>query len=120
MTIVQSKVKVDIEISLLSDLTELVLFEAEEFSEARAKWFSEVIIKYSRIQWIHGRNCYWKIQKGVKVFMKDLIDNVEKAVFSPQKKPLFRKRPFTKADWELSKKKNSHQLGLNIQIEMTN
>ena len=37
MTIAQSKVRVDVEISLLSDLTELVSFEAEEFSEAIAK-----------------------------------------------------------------------------------
>lgn len=85
MTKAQSKVRVDVEISLLSDLTELVSFEAEEFSEATAKWFSEVIIKYSQIQWIHGWNCYWrKNSKGVEACMKDLIDNVEKAVFSLQ------------------------------------
>ena len=47
----------------------------------------------------------------VKSRMKDLIDNVEKAVQPLKKRPNFRKRPITKPTWIVNKRKKAHELG---------
>ena len=48
-----------------------------------------------------------KTEEEVKSCMKDLIDNVEKAVQPSKKRPNFRKRPINKPTWIVNKRKSS-------------
>ena len=43
--------------------------------------------------------------------MKDLIENVEKAVQRSEKRPNFRKRPINKPTWIVKKRKKAHESG---------
>ena len=52
-----------------------------------------------------------KLEEEVKSCMKDLIDNVEKAVQPLKKRPNFRKRPINKPTWIVNKRKKAHELG---------
>ena len=52
-----------------------------------------------------------KIEEEVKSCMKDLIDNVERAVQPSTKRPNFRKRPINKPTWILNKRKEAHGSG---------
>ena len=78
-----------------SDFPEPDSLEAEGFNEIMEKYFTEE-----------------KIQEEVVACIKDLIDNVEKAEVSPQKKPLFKISPINKAGWKVSQRKKVHQSGL--------
>ena len=50
-----------------------------------------------------------KIENDVKSCIKDLLDNVEKAVQPSKKRPNFRKRQIKKPGWIVSKCKKAHQ-----------
>ena len=43
--------------------------------------------------------------------MKDLIDSVEENVKSLEKKTLYRKRPISKANWKITKRRKAHESG---------
>ena len=53
-----------------------------------------------------------KIEEEVKSCMKDLVDNVEKAVQSSKKRPSFRKHPISEPTWVVNKHKKSDESGL--------
>ena len=84
-------VEADNEISFLSDfLDDPVSLEAEGFNNTIKEILPEE-----------------KIEEEVKSCMKDLIDNVEKAVQPSKKRPNFRKRPINKPTWIVNKRKGS-------------
>ena len=86
-------VELDNEISFLSNfLDDPFSLEAEGFDNI----IKEIITKE-------------KIEEEVKSWMKDLIDNVKKAVQSWKKRPNFRKCPINKPTWIVNKRKNAHE-----------
>ena len=88
-------VELDNKIRFLSDFPDdTVSLEAEGFNNIIKKMFTEE-----------------KIEEEVRSCMKDLINNVEKAVQPSKKRPNFRKRPIDKPTWIVNKRKNAHESG---------
>ena len=88
-------VELDNEISFLSDFPDdPVLLEAEGFNNV----IEEILMEE-------------KIEEEVKSCMKDLIDNVEKAVQPSKKRSNFRKRPINKPTWIVNNHKKAHESG---------
>ena len=88
-------VEPDNEISFFSDfLGDSGSLEAEEFNN-----IIKEILPEEKIE-----------EEEVKSCMKDLIDNVEKAVQPSKKRPNFRKRPINKPTWIVNKLK-AHESG---------
>ena len=82
------------EVSLLSDFPEPDSLEAEIFNNLIGDILKEETI-----------------QKEVEACVKDLIDSVEENVKSLEKKILHRKRPISKANWKITKRRKAHESG---------
>ena len=88
-------VEVDKEISFLPEIPDdPVSLEAEGFNNI----IKEILAKK-------------KLEEEVKSSMKDLIDNVEKAVQPSKKRSNFRKQPINKPTWIVNKRKKAHESG---------